>query len=1031
MFVIKINDDIIDVINYRNNKVITMNYFDFDGTYELIEDVLIIQWSNGITHYYIKNENIYEHYIFKNFDITYYSQQRKKFLTWNECFKDWIIEGRRQNIQYKKTFILYTNYKIKKLDKINETTLIDKENINYNYKIENEILTINDDIYYLFNNNVWVDEKTEFYDTDKWTDVKNYKGSKKENGFFVLNEKIIIKSNKIFKNHNIVKIKDNYYDVINYVYLNDYSIPENFDWIYYLKNIEHKNYNTLTKNEAYEIFLSNEHNYIDNSKILINEEIKNIVINHSYKTIKGLNLNEYLESIEIIKNSVLKISLINNEIKYYAKLNDDYYEEINYQKQTIFEMIKTVYIISNLNGGGAVKYLNDIKNKYNNVKYKYIKSNDDLLSYSYETTDLIFIQHLFLTDIKLNDLINVKIHHDPRMIISIHDFYWIEKKDVERNFENQIRAPWHSNYLHENNIINKEIIKLFELCEDILHPSLFTYKNYSKYFDNHNFNLTYHNDYEEQKNINYNKIKNNIITIGIMHELTTYKGIEQINFLMNNFTRYKNYQIKYLIVYKNLKPYEENEFNNVVIENNIHGFFLLNKWGETHCYLLTKIFNIGLPLLYNNFGAFKERINSYENYYKVYETENDVDLTSLTFTKLINTYYKFLDDIILNSNKNIKISNNVNINYNPYYDKLFSSMKNKESIVKPYAIYFPQFHSFKENNLNYYKGFSDTQNLKAYLLNSNNEENLHTPNMKLYGYKSIDDYDLNNFELQQKQINIAKKYGLSGFAIYYYWFSKNTITNENVIMSHGYDNFFKSEQENFNFYFVWANEDWSNNPAFNTSNLILNEYNDNEYNKNLKNLLKYFKHVNYLKIDNKPVFYIHHPQYIKNLNKLYNVFDNFCIQNGFNGIHMIYNHSTDQMKNYDNTYHFHPNYKKIGVSIYYDENNKAMLNYDKYYNHNVIKNHTHPECVFMDFNNTARLYIPDKLKLKTYTSNNSLKNVLRMFKNAINSYYKNEKYNNILLINAWNEWGEKMHIEPSEEYGFKFLNMLKGCLNNA
>ena len=34
----------------------------------------------------------------------------------------------------------------------------------------------------------------------------------------------------------------------------------------------------------------------------------------------------------------------------------------------------------------------------------------------------------------------------------------------------------------------------------------------------------------------------------------------------------------------------------------------------------------------------------------------------------------------------------------------------------------------------------------------------------------------------QKQIDMLEDYNLSGFAIYYYWFSKNTITNENMIL---------------------------------------------------------------------------------------------------------------------------------------------------------------------------------------------------------------------------------------------------------
>ena len=34
-----------------------------------------------------------------------------------------------------------------------------------------------------------------------------------------------------------------------------------------------------------------------------------------------------------------------------------------------------------------------------------------------------------------------------------------------------------------------------------------------------------------------------------------------------------------------------------------------------------------------------------------------------------------------------------------------------------------------------------------------------------------------------------------------------------------------------------------------------------------------------------------------------------------------------------------------------------------------------------------------------------------------------------MLINAWNEWGEKMTIEPSNEYGFYYLNLIKNVIS--
>jgi hypothetical protein len=39
-----------------------------------------------------------------------------------------------------------------------------------------------------------------------------------------------------------------------------------------------------------------------------------------------------------------------------------------------------------------------------------------------------------------------------------------------------------------------------------------------------------------------------------------------------------------------------------------------------------------------------------------------------------------------------------------------------------------------------------------------------------------------------------------------------------------------------------------------------------------------------------------------------------------------------------------------------------------------------------------------------------------------------EEIDKILLINSWNEWGEQMAIEPSNEEGTYYLDLLKQIL---
>ncbi|KAM3571947.1 hypothetical protein VYU27_006042 [Nannochloropsis oceanica] len=94
--------------------------------------------------------------------------------------------------------------------------------------------------------------------------------------------------------------------------------------------------------------------------------------------------------------------------------------------------------------------------------------------------------------------------------------------------------------------------------------------------------------------------------------------------------------------------------------------------------------------------------------------------------------------------------------------------------IQPYAIFFPQFHPIPENNINFYEGYTDMTNLVAAKLE---DPSLLTPLKNLLGF-----YDLmQNNEMIPRQIQVAKSYGIAGFAIYYYWFSDNSVSQKNMV----------------------------------------------------------------------------------------------------------------------------------------------------------------------------------------------------------------------------------------------------------
>ena len=681
----------------------------------------------------------------------------------------------------------------------------------------------------------------------------------------------------------------------------------------------------------------------------------------------------------------------------------------------------TIYIISDIKGGGSKKYLDDITNHYTNIPITYIKTKEVLLN-------TIFLQHLLYTDIFPNDINSIKQKYNIKIIISIHDFYWIipNMLNIEPLLHILPENPYYENiYLNLPSRIHPSIVTMFDTASIVIHPSLFTKKYFDEFFRKDNTIIQYHNDIK----IDYTtkkipKIINNQINIGHFQPFTPYKGSDFVNLLLNKYQNYKGYRINFLILEKNIPSYEEITWHEKMEEYNFHCLLHLNKYGETYSYALSKSINSGLPILYNNIGSLQERLPEKDHYIKVYNIEDEMENEEI----LYHQFETMLDYIILNNGLFNTYNSSTTIEYKDIYNYIFDNQSVPQmnnlihNKIKPFAVYFPHFHTIPEYNKNYYIGMTDTVNLNHYIENYKKpNEILDTPCLETLEISNILNYNLTNKTIINKQIEIAKKFSIYGFACYYYWFSENTITNQHTIFEKCYDLFFQEEVD-FKIYFIWANEDWTNNSAFNVkTEKIINLYNFDNFIKNINNLIKYFKHPNYYKIDNKPVFFVHHPWHIKEdeLFMFNYLLDIECIKHGFNGAILHVNNMMNTMLDYK-MYNFSPSYKGGESTNYYKYTETVIKPQIKNKNINTL---------FFDFNNSARFSIPYKPNLVTVFSNNTIYNQDYLI-NSILTIYKEKRNESdkILLINSWNEWGENMAIEPGEINKTKYLSLIKSNL---
>ena len=693
-------------------------------------------------------------------------------------------------------------------------------------------------------------------------------------------------------------------------------------------------------------------------------------------------------------------------------------------------------------GGGTTVFLNTVVEKYkyhqtfiisrpvlNKKNYVELIVNEQYTLGVFDVDDVInflninnnkiikvFVNHILDNNSKFIDFI---LNLDKEISLITNDYYVLYNKT--QVFDEDIKNSKYNN----NHIINK-----FDKIITQNDGTLSVYKPFLKE-KHHDICISELPDY--RKSLNKIITNNKKIIIGLFGHISNIKGIKLINTIYNFI---KDYKINMkLIIFGNCgnKQIEQYNYSNIAHLNDLlikHKPNIIlepSNYRETYSYTLTLAMLTQLPILslYKNFNStLTNRLSHYSKSYIFNSLKQFIDLANTFkqdhFYTIDPTIYfnSFWENYFITNKTKISPNNNNNFKYN----------------IKPYFIYFPQFHEIEENNFTFYKGYNDIINLIELSKSNNSFANIEKPLLTELGIDTLEKYDLTNINIIQKQIDIINNYNIPGFALYYYWFSENTITNKNMVMEKVINNFFsdKINMKGRNVFFIWANESWSKNAAFGTSgnHNIINNYRFDNIIKNVENLIVYFKHKNYLKINNKPVFFIYHTHFMtdQEVDLFYHILNGKCIEQSFSGVHFVVNSMIKKNTNYQNFY-LNFNYKNNADAVEVDSTiNCGIINYNKYINSSkhVNLNTKTIQTLVYDFNNTPRLFIPNRLQHSTICKENTELNKIIFTKKIIETYSNPEKteIENILLINAWNEWGEKMTFEPSNKYEYYNINLI-------
>jgi lipopolysaccharide biosynthesis protein len=356
-------------------------------------------------------------------------------------------------------------------------------------------------------------------------------------------------------------------------------------------------------------------------------------------------------------------------------------------------------------------------------------------------------------------------------------------------------------------------------------------------------------------------------------------------------------------------------------------------------------------------------------------------------------------------------------------------------LIRPIALYLPQFHPIPENDAWWGKGFTEWTNVV-------NAKPLFKGHYQPHLPSDLGFYDLRLDESRIAQAELAKSYGIYGFCYYHYWFNGKRLLHQPL------DDMLRTKSPDFPFMLCWANENWTRRwDGHDEDILIRQEYSQKDDIDHAAFLCKnVFSDKRYVRINGKPFFAIYRPSLFPDIKKTIETWRAEALRLGFE-LYIGFMRGFTFKENFidygfDCAIEFHPTYSKLEEtvdaipwkdklfhhlklkdSIYYTG---KVISYIKYVEKMVREQSILPNIfpgITPMWDNTARN------KNRALIFRDSTPELYQVWlRSIVDKYNMSSQENKYLFINAWNEWAEGNHLEPCNKWGRKYLEVTKKVL---
>lgn len=350
--------------------------------------------------------------------------------------------------------------------------------------------------------------------------------------------------------------------------------------------------------------------------------------------------------------------------------------------------------------------------------------------------------------------------------------------------------------------------------------------------------------------------------------------------------------------------------------------------------------------------------------------------------------------------------------------------------MKIIAYYLPQYYPFEENNKWWGEGFTEWTNVgKAKPLFRGHYQPKVPADL---GY-----YDLRLPEVREKQVQLAKEAGVTGFCYWHYWFG-----NGKQLLDIPFNEVLNTGKPDFPFCLGWANESWKakvwNSEEVRDRLLIEQLYpGEQDVEDHFYSILPAIKDKRYLRVDGKPIFVIYKPLLMPNASEFISKWNSLARKNNISDGFFFIGHTVNI------------NERQAIMNLGYNSVNIVRIG-EYRFNKDIIKKIPYElfmykilgRCLKLKYSFISKYFVQEAEKdedlLPTiipnwdHTPRSGDRGVVfhnstpELFKKHVKDVMRivENKHRKIIFIKSWNEWGEGNYMEPDLRYGKKYIEVL-------